>query len=443
MGVYVRLLRQNPEFAKLWLAQVISLTGDWFNTVVLSALVAEYSGGSGFAVSLFLMARFLPPLLVSPFAGVLVDRFNRKQLLIWSNLLRALVVPLFLLATTPDMLWLIYVVTLVQFTLSAIFEPGQSAIIPSLTRPDMLVEANTLISVTWSVMLALGAVLGGLFAFVFGTAMALVADALTFALAAAFIAWIDYDPVRGRKLAKEALMSADDVVSQDSPEDTRFSEDTRFIEALRYVWRTPPIAGALLIKLMSHIGNVDTLLTIFATQIFVIGAKGEVSLGILYSVFGIGAFLGPIFTNWFNDGSVQRMRRLVIVGFIALTLGWVLLGFSVTLVIASIALFMRAVGGSINWTYSTVIIQKTAPDAKLGRVFALDFAGFQFVTVISTLAHGALIDIAGIENIYWIAAGTGFLCFVTLLLWIAIVIWLERYETERGISSNAGLVAGD
>lgn len=427
---YWRLLNENREFAKLWVAQVISLTGDWFNTVVLSALVAQYTGGSGLAIGLFLMARFLPPLLVSPFAGVLVDRFNRQRLLVWSNWLRALIVPLFLLANTPDMLWLIYAVTIVQFTLSAIFEPGQSAIIPALTKPSMLVEANTLIGITWSVMLALGAVLGGIVAFLFGTGVALLVDAATFAVAGAVIAWIDYDPVRGRKLTKAIENSKPDV------------EDTSFREGLRYVRRTPQMAAALFVKLGGSIGNVDTLMTVFATQLFVIGANGEVSLGILYSVFGVGAFLGPIFANRVNDGSVRRMRRLIILGFVGIVLGWAFLGAASTLFIAAIAIFIRAASSSINWTYSVIIIQKTAPNAKLGRMFALDMAGFQLATVISTLVHGGLIDLLGVGAIHLLAIGTGLISLLPLAIWLWSVNYLEKHEAQTEIEA-AAFVTGD
>lgn len=424
MRKYWRLLANNPEYTKLWLAQVVSLTGDWFNTVVLSALVARYSDGSGVAISIFLMVRFLPPLLVSPMAGVLVDRFNRKTLLVWSNLLRALIVPFFLLADSPDMLWVIYVVTVVQFTLSAIFEPGQSAIIPSLVRPTDIVEANTLVSITWSVMLALGAVLGGAFAFLFGTSAAIIADALTFALAGFIIMTMRYEP---RVIAP--------IVSEAG---TIEEEDTSFREGVRYVLRTPAMAAAIFVKFGQSIGNVDALMTIFATQIFIMGANGELSLGIMYSAFGLGAFLGPLVMNKINDGSVVRMRRLILLGFITIVVGWLLLGAALTLWAACLALFIRAVGGSVNWTYSNVIIQKTAPDAKLGRMFSLDMAGFQLATVMSTLVHGILIDWVGAQQAYLIALGTGVVALLPMFIWWLVIRWLERPSTATGV-----LVGGD
>lgn len=357
MQRYLRLLRDNPEYTKLWFAQVISLTGDWFNTIVLIGLVTQYSGNSALAISLFLTLRVLPPLLLGPFAGVLLDRFNRKHILMWSNILRAVIVPFYLLASGPETLWIIYVVVVLQFTLSTVFEPGQGAILPALVKPNDIVEGNTLFSVTWSVMLALGAILGGIFAFVFGAQAALIADALTFALAGALVASIKYDPARGRKLSKSLEMETPEV------------EDTSFKEGLRYVRKTPQMAAALFVKFAQSFGNIDTLLSVFATQIFVIGANGELSQAILWSALGFGALIGPMLTNRFNDGSVAKMRRLISIGFIMMLVSWVFLGFANSLMLVALAILIRAMGGSINWTYSNVIIQKSAPDAKLGRMF--------------------------------------------------------------------------
>lgn len=413
MRKYLQLIRNNPGFARLWFSQVISLTGDWFNTIVLSTLVAQYSNGSGVAVSLFLLARFLPSFIFTPFAGVLVDRYNRKQVLIWSNLLRALIVPLFLLANSPDRLWLIYVVTIIQFILSTVFEPGQSAIIPALTQEKDLVEANTLVSITWSVMLAIGAVLGGAFAAVFGAQIALLTDAVTFAIAAALIATIHYKPKGKPKLE-----------SQDA-------EDTSFMEGIRYASRHPQMAAALSIKTTSFIGNFDTIMTVLATQIFIIGATGELSLGIMFSMFGIGAVIGPMLTNIINDGSVHQMRRLVLLGFIIITISWGILawGVNIAFLLVCAAIFIRALGGSVNWTYSTIIIQKTAPDAYLGRMFSIDMAGFQLATVVSTLAHGWLIDWAGAEHIGWIALGSGVVSILPLIFWAWILPRLEHQDS--------------
>lgn len=406
----IRLLRESPEFTKLWLAQVVSLIGDWFNTIVLSALVVAYTDGSGLALGFFLLSRFLPPLVVTPLAGVLVDRWDRKKLLLWSNLLRAVIVPFFLLAGSPDQLWIIYFITITQFTLSAIFEPGQAAIIPSLIKPGDLVRANTLVSITWSVMLAFGAIFGGVFATTFGNSAAILFDALTFAVAGGLIAAIRYIPEQ-RPL---------DFVHNHS--------DTSFRQGLKYIRHHRDVSMAIFVKIGTHLGNVDTLMTIFATQLFVLGNGGELSLGILYSIFGVGAFLGPVLANRFNDGTVPRMRRLIIWGFVGIALGWFIMGGANSLWIVGIGLFMRAIGGSINWTYSTIIIQKTSANAYLGRMFSLDMAGFQLATVLSTLIHGGLIDLGGAQSAMLIALGTGIVSIIPLLIWYWLIPRVEQRE---------------
>src|SRR5664279_3882885 len=133
MRNYAQLLRDNPDYTRLWLAQVISLLGDWFDSITLLALVAVYSPEyKGLAVSGLLLARYIPAMVLSPFTGELIDRFDRKRLMIWSNWLRALVVLGLVLTTQgPQWLPLIYLLTVFQFSLSAVFEPAQSAITPS------------------------------------------------------------------------------------------------------------------------------------------------------------------------------------------------------------------------------------------------------------------------------------------------------------------------
>lgn len=426
MQRYLRLLRENPEYTKLWLAQVISLTGDWFNTIVLIGLVTQYSGNSALAISLFLTLRVLPPLVLGPFAGVLLDRFNRKHILMWSNILRAIIVPFYLFANGPETIWIIYVVTIAQFTLSTVFEPGQGAILPALVKPDDIVEGNTLFSVTWSVMLALGAILGGVFAFIFGAQAALIADAATFAIAGAFVWSIKYDPIKGRRLSK--------ALDHDYTEE----EDTSFVEGLRFVRKTPQMAAALFVKFGQSLGNVDTLLSVFATQIFVIGNNGELSQAILWSALGFGALIGPMLTNTVNDGTVTKMRRLINIGFILLLGSWIIMGVANSLLLVALAIFVRAMGGSINWTYSNVIIQKTAPDAKLGRMFSIDTAGFYFATLVSTITHGWLIDLLGNDYIIWIIVGTFIVGLIPASVWFWAVPKLETMEKHDMLFAPVG-----
>ncbi|MEO8395380.1 MAG: MFS transporter [Chloroflexota bacterium] len=411
MRNYVQLLRNNPDYTRLWLAQVISLLGDWFDTITLLALVAVYSPEyQGLAISGLLLARYIPAMALSPFTGVLIDRFDRKRLMIWSNWLRALVVLGLVLTTQgPQWLPLIYLLTVFQFSLSAVFEPAQSAITPSLVSESDLLRANTLGNVTWSAMLAFGAAIGGLVSAVVGANVALLIDSLTFVVAALLIMSIKKQQTKVE-------------VTHETKNDTSFREGLRFLR------REPITAATLLIKFGASLGNIDTLMTIFATQIFVLGMSGQLSLGIMYSAFGVGAIIGPILLNRFNDGSVPSMRRLIIVGFAFASLGWFVLGSALSLVVVCIALILRGMGGSVNWTYSTVMIQKLVPNSYLGRMFSLDMAIFYLATVISTIAHGSAIDALGAENIRLIAFGTMGVSFIPLIGWAWFTRRVQRQE---------------
>jgi phosphoenolpyruvate phosphomutase-like protein/transmembrane secretion effector len=132
---YLSFLQLRPKYRSLWLAQVISLTGDWFNTIASVIIVNRYSA-SGLAVGSLFIARALPPFLLGPIAGVVADRFDRRKVLILSDMLRAGIVLCFLLVDRPERLWLLYVLTVLQFSVSTFFEPARAA------RAQSYVEAG-------------------------------------------------------------------------------------------------------------------------------------------------------------------------------------------------------------------------------------------------------------------------------------------------------------
>ena len=413
---YVRLLQENREFAKLWASQVVSLIGDWFSLVALAALIAAYTRGTdyeGFAVSGYLLARLIPPVIVSFFGGVLIDRFNRKWIMAASDVGRGIVVLLLLFANDPSLLWLIYLLTILQFGLSAVFEPARNAIMPSLLRPEDLVLGNTLSSVTWSVMLAAGAILGGVVASAFGITVALIVDALTF-----FISGL-------------IVMQINPTYAPKAKHDDEVNEDRSFWEGIRYLRQRPQAQAAIIVKTINHIGSIDTIMILLATSMFVVGTDGTISLAVLWFAFGIGAILGPFVLNRFTDNSPSSLRRLIIIGFVTVTIGWLAVGFAPNLWLLALAVGVRAIGGSINWTYSSVLVQKCVDDEYLGRMFSLDMMGFQLFSGISVLVTGLVIDSVGTEFLQQIAIGTGILTIPSLLLWVWVVHRLDGLQDPK------------
>ena len=138
MGASYRdLLQQNADFRNLWYGQIVSLFGDWFNLIASASLVASLTG-SGLAVGALFAVRMLAPFLVSPLAGVAADRFDRRRLLIATDLVRAVVVLGFLVVRTPQQVWLLYVLTAVQLGMHGFFFPTRNAILPDIVSDEQL-----------------------------------------------------------------------------------------------------------------------------------------------------------------------------------------------------------------------------------------------------------------------------------------------------------------
>ena len=233
MNTYVALLQRNPNFRNLWLARVVSNLGDWFNLLASATLIASLSG-AGTAISFLFLARFLPLFFMSPFAGVLADRFDRRKLMIATDLLRAVTVLSFLFVDRPERIWLLYVLTALQFVFSAVFTPAQQAYLPAVVDKEDLVTANALDSLTWSTMLAIGALLGGLATAFFGVQTAFILDALTF--------------VAGGLVCRTGACCEPRRRARRAGKSTVRAGLLEIVEGMRYLWGQPVLLVFALVK---------------------------------------------------------------------------------------------------------------------------------------------------------------------------------------------------
>lgn len=408
-GETLRLLGENPGFARLWLAEVVSLGGDWFTIIALAVVVSRGTSGSGLAVSGLLITQFLPMATLGPLSGVLVDRFDRRRLLILSDLARVVIVLLFIPAAASGRLGLLYALSFLHFTVQTVFEPGRSALVPSLVKDADLVRASTLASVTWSAMAAIGGMAGGVILSAVGTTAAFAIDALTFLASALLIAGIP--PVPGTAQAHSVRNAV------------------RLRDALGYMARFPVIAATALVKAINGIAVVDTFIVLYATRLFVIGDSGAGSVGLFYACFGLGAVIGPLLLNRLNDGTAPRMRLFIGFGSGLLSSALLLLSAAPTVALAGLALVLRGVGGSANWTFSTILLQKGVPDGLRGRVFAVELAAAHLAFVLSALAWGHFADVLGLREAVLAAA---FVTLIPLALWTSSLGWMRRREAACG-----------
>lgn len=407
MGSYVSLLRRNPDFRNLWLATMVSYAGDWFNLLASAALVARLTD-SGMAVSLLFLARFLPLFFLAPVAGVLADRFDRKRILIVADLLRAVTVAAFVLVQITQQIWLLYVLTLIQFSLSALFAPTHSAVLPNLVQPSDLVTANALDGFTWSTMLALGALFGGIVASVFGITAAFLVDAATFVWSAWFISRI-----AGTTREEESVTAGGGLL--------------QFMDGLRYLRGRPMIFVISLAKAGGAIvwGSLDVLQLPLAEKFFPWGKQGAITLAIFYVMTGIGSGLGPLLMRrWLGD-SQRAALWAISLGFALVAAGVLWLSGAGALPAAAAAILVRTLGGGTVWVFSAALLQTIVADKFRGRVFAFEFTAFTLAQSLATLWAGLAQDQLGLrvhETIFYSGLGA----LIVTALWAVFQLQVQR-----------------
>ncbi|HLJ80938.1 MAG TPA: MFS transporter, partial [Ktedonobacterales bacterium] len=180
---------RTRDFALVWLAGLISLTGDWLLMIGLPIYTFTLTG-SALATSIMFMAAVVPQILLSSVAGVFVDRWNRKWTMIVTNGLLALGLLPLLLVHDMRTLWIVYAVAFGESIIAQFFAPAESAILPTLVREDQLVAANSLNALNKNIGRLGGPALGGLVVAWAGLGGVALLDTLSFALAAALVLFI-------------------------------------------------------------------------------------------------------------------------------------------------------------------------------------------------------------------------------------------------------------
>ncbi|MCA9751965.1 MAG: MFS transporter [Gemmatimonadetes bacterium] len=400
MAGYRALLRENRSFRLLWSAQIVSFLGDWFNTIAIYTIVNELSG-SGRAFAGVMVAKTLPIFLVTPVVGPLVDRFDRRRLMIASDLVRAVLVVGLVVAHHAGNLPVLYGCLVAMVIASGVFIPAQRAALPQIT--EHLATANALSGATWSVMLALGAAIGGVVTDRFGTDRALVLDGVTFLVSAAFLAAMPPLPAPGAEAS---------------------ARDRSFVAGLVHLARNGHVAALAALKpLMSFGGAAITLIPIFGTSVFP-GRGGPLWVGLLYAARGLGALVGSLgLIRIFGDRS-RTLRRMVLVAYPVAAISYFALGHAGSPELAALAYFVAAIASGANWVLSTTLLQRETDPRFLGRVFAVEFGVMTLVFSSVGWIAGTALDVGGATP-RDVAHASAWALVLPFVLW-SWILWRDR-----------------
>jgi dTMP kinase len=366
----------SRSFFRLWIAQVISSLGDWIGLIAILAIAARVSDNSGAAVSLVMMTRVVPGFFLGTVGGVIIDRFDRRKVMVFADIGRA---SLLVMLPFVESLAGLVLVSLGLEVLTLMWGPAQAASVPNLVGDDQLAAANSLslaasygtfpiASIIFSFLAGLATVLGNLdliSAFkVDQEFLALVFDALTF-LASAAIVWRLPIP-RGDRPAERRI---------------DWTETFREIkEGLRFISRQPLVRGVIVglgIGLIGA-GAMIPLGPSFAKEVL---NGGSAAFGVLMTALGFGAAFGVVTLLWFQK---RLPRGPVFAGAVMGVGAFLVLGASCSS-LAPAALFIGGVGACAGTSYVTgfTVLQENVSDALRGRTFATLYTVIRLCLLIS------------------------------------------------------------
>jgi MFS family permease len=415
----VSLLRGNRDFRRLFLASVISLGGDWFLFVAITSLLVETTGRA-IDVGLAILAQELAFFIASPPAGVLVDRLDRRKLMIVCDLARIGVCLSFLFVGV-DTIWLAYPLLALLSVFGAPFDPASTAATPNLVDPRDLPTANALNGSLWGTMLAVGAGLGGIVATVFGRETAFVIDAVSFGVSALLLVGIRRPFAEPRE-----------------PD----HEHPRMVDATVEVWHYARGDHRVLSLIGVKAGfglaaGVLALIPVFGAEVF---HRGEIGVGALMAARGVGALVGPFLGHRLSGEGHRRLFTAIGVALAVFGLAYMVLGLAPALWVAAITIFVAHLGGGAQWVLSTFGLQVLVPDHIRGRIFAVDFAMITLSLAISSLVASVVADAWGPRTA---ALLVGAMAVVWSIAWSVLTRSIRRRTAEDGFAARAVAPAPD
>jgi MFS family permease len=411
---YLRLTRENRNFRKLWFAQIVSEIGDWFYTLAIYSLLLDLTGRAS-SVALALVLQVLPQTFVGPLAGEINDRLSRRRVMIFADLMRMLIVGSMLLVRSARFVWVVYPLLLLETVMAAFFEPARNSIIPSITAEEDVIVANTLASATWSFNLAIGALLGGAVAALFGRDAVFVLNALSFLVSAVLI---------GRMHFHEAHMVAAGPVKI-----RELFDYSPIVAGLRYISHNRKLLA--MVSLKGGVGILGTAWVLFPvlgqrvlSLPFAISRERAALFGmsLLMGARGLGALIGPLLASHWAGRRQQRLRSGIFLGFLLGGIGYVSLGLTHNLWVACAVVMLAHTGASTVWVFSTTLLHLNTEDRFRGRVFSADLGIAMLMVAIASWAAGQAIDRGIAPQV--VASATGIAMLLPIVAWsFALRMW--------------------
>ena len=385
---------ESPNFRRYFPGQVISMIGTWIQMVAQGWLVLEITG-SAFDVGLAAAASTLPTLFLSLFGGVLVDRYPRRTILLWtqsSAMVLAFVLGLFAVTGTVT-IWVILLLSFLLGCVNALNVPALQAFLSEIVEREHLASAIAMNSAIYNGSRVIGPAIAGILISATGTGTAFLVNGVSFfAVIISLLSMKDAQKAPAAKISQHPLQAIRD--------------------GLNYSWEHPVIRTSILyIAVISIFAwSYVTMLPYIAKHIFHMDASG---MGYLYGVSGLGSVVGTVLVSIYS----RKIDRLVFIAGGTILFSLALIGFTMTTFLPSALVFLFLGGFGLVSAVSTLsaTIQSTVDDRFRGRVMSLYMMVFMGFMPIGNLEIGYLSEHFGTG----LAIRLG--CMVTILAAVVLV----------------------
>jgi MFS family permease len=371
----------SRRYFPLWLGQLVSSFGDTLHYIALVVLVFDLSG-QGIAVAGLVATEIVPVLVLGPIAGVVIDRFSRKGVLIGADLVRAV---LALSLVWPQGVWHAYVVAAGLSAAGVFFNPTVNAVIPVLTTSEQRLAAN---SVSWStaqlVQILAASIAGGLIAFI-GTGAAFALNAASFAFSALLISTLAIPAHAGQ--LEGAIRRGLGSYFADARAGLAYARRDLFVSRLLMVQSLASFA----------VGGTGAMLIVLSERHL---HQPPAGFAWLIGAIGVGALLGPLIPNALARD--YRDARWLFVPYLIRGVGDVLIAVFTPLPVALVILFVYGLNTSTGMVVFNSTVQGAVPEHLRGRVFTLLDVDWSALQLVSLGVGGIIVDRLGIEPLYWI-----------------------------------------
>lgn len=397
----IELLRRNRNLRHLWMGQVVSEVGDHFNNIAVFSLALAQTR-SGAVVSGIMLSRAVAVVLAGPVAGVLLDRFDRRRIMIASDLVRAALAAAFILTVEYPGTALLYLLSGLLMFASPFFTSGRSSIMPAIVRGQDLHAANSLSQTTQWTTLTVGAILAGTSVFHLGFRGAFIINAGSFLFSAWAVTRVTL-PQGSFKALREPLTEAQ--VARPWHE---------YGDGLRYMRTTPLVLGIALVGVgwATGGGAAQILFSLFGDLVFERGAAG---IGIIWGFAGIGLLVGGTLAYRFGERlSFEAYKWAIVVCYIIHGGAYVLFAQMESFAAALFFIALSRAGVGFSSVLNLTQLLRRVPDRFRGRVFAT-MESMVWLTMIVSMA------LAGLASEYYsprvIGVWSGLLSSTTALFW--------------------------